>query len=269
MFLTSSLLYALLATAASGSEHLRQLKSTKAGKSNKAGNLRPKAGKSVWSKAGGKKKAKQQCKRPKRAKLPEQCKSEAKLPTPALPVPNIGSEKNVMTCALALGASGFDFFDLPNYDKWFNDESVMHLAVTGTYQGAANIAEYVSFLVNATDVWTYEPVPVDVDYPPFLPIVANDNYCIITTAGVSSTNTTAGAITADTVVGARLQYTILEDEQSILIDHAEIVSFYDINTSFSFVTLLTFTFSRLFACFLKTVLPQKLHETHFWRSLAH
>jgi len=59
MFLASSLLYALLATAATGSEHLRQLKSTKADKFSKHIGRSPllrssKAGKSVksWSKVG-------------------------------------------------------------------------------------------------------------------------------------------------------------------------------------------------------------------------
>ena len=219
MFITSSLLYALLATATTGSEHVCHLKSTKAGKSNKAG-------KSV--------KSSKACKRPKeRAKLPEQCENEFKVINPALPVPNVVSEENVMRYGYALRASGFNFSDIPNYDKWLNDESVLSLAVTGNYQGADNIAEYVNF-VNAVDIFDkfYPLGDTGVEFQPILPIVADGDYCMLTTAAVNTMVTnidatpTAGAVSVDTIVGTRFQFTILDEAStSILVDRIELVSF--------------------------------------------
>jgi len=242
MFLASSLLYALLATATTGSEHLRQLKSTKAGtksskhvgrspltRSSKAGKSAKswsKVGKSVksWSKAGKKTKG---CERPPKAKLPEQCENEAKVPTPALPVVNVVSQENFLKCVSALAASEFSFTDFSNYDKWFNDDSVLSLAPTGSYQGPINIAEYANF-VNAVDVFsTYE---LALESEIILPIVADGDDCMVTSAVVNSMVTnvtvtpTTGAVSLDTVVGYRIQFAVL-GESTILIDRIELVSF--------------------------------------------
>jgi hypothetical protein len=112
----------------------------------------------------------QACRRPKRVKLSEQCENKIKVPTPALPVTNVVSNKNFMRCALALGASGSNLFDLSNYDKWFHDESVLSLAPTGNYQGADNIAKYASFLISDFISDKYGLVDTGVEFQFFCPL---------------------------------------------------------------------------------------------------
>jgi hypothetical protein len=48
-------------------------------------------------------------------------------------------------CLLAFLSVKFDIKDFDQYDRYFRDDSFMHLAQTGIYQGANNIEEYVKF----------------------------------------------------------------------------------------------------------------------------
>lgn len=48
-------------------------------------------------------------------------------------------------CLIAFLAHDIDVFDLSRYNEWFHDDSVLELAETGSYVGAANIGEYIAF----------------------------------------------------------------------------------------------------------------------------
>jgi hypothetical protein len=48
-------------------------------------------------------------------------------------------------CLSALGSSELDLLETNKFDEWFDDSSIMHLAQTGSYRGAAGIQEYVDF----------------------------------------------------------------------------------------------------------------------------
>ena len=181
-------------------------------------------------------KSKKQCKRPKKAKTPKQCKGVATTYGADLPTKDIASLDDVMTCAYALAASGFNFFDIPNYNLWFDDDSILSLASTGLYKGVSNIAEYVNF-VNAKDILdsyvrTKSGKDVGGEFPPLLPIVANGSDCVLTFAVANTmvTNPAAtpstGAVSVDTTVGFRIQFSILEPtaSTSIYVGRIELVS---------------------------------------------
>lgn len=51
-------------------------------------------------------------------------------------------------CLSALRSSEFDLLETKKFDEWFDDSSIMQLAQTGSYQGAAGIQEYVEFLTS-------------------------------------------------------------------------------------------------------------------------
>jgi len=49
-------------------------------------------------------------------------------------------------CLSALRSSEFDLLETNRFDEWFDDSSVMKLSQTGSFQGAADIQEYIKFL---------------------------------------------------------------------------------------------------------------------------
>lgn len=183
-----------------------------------------------------KRKSNKQCKRPNKAKTPKECKGAATTYGADLPTKDIGSLADVQTCSYAFQASGFRFFDSPKYDLWLDEDSILNLASTGLYKGVSNIEEYVNF-ANAKDLFDfYAPTKSGADvgggFPPFLPIVANGSDCVLTFAVVNSmvTNATTatpntGAVSLDTTVGLRIQFSILEPTAtSIYVDRIELVS---------------------------------------------
>lgn len=112
-------------------------------------------------------------------------------------------------CGTAIETAGFDFFDLNNYDKWFDDASILYLKETGYYQGPENISEYVRFVYSELFQYYYRPVsPV----PLFL--VANGDTCVISFAAVNSMavkeeySSVEGDPSVDSIVGFRVSFTI-------------------------------------------------------------
>jgi len=179
-------------------------------------------------------KSNKQCKRPEKAKTPQQCKGVATTYGADLPTKDIASPADIKTCADALLASKFDIFDIPNYDQWLDDDSILSIAATGLYKGASNIAEYVNFVYN-DDIFdsflrTKSGKDVGGEFPPLLPIVANGSDCVLTFATVNRivTNPAAtpstGAVSVDTTVGGRVKFSIL-GPASVYVERFETVSF--------------------------------------------
>lgn len=73
---------------------------------------------------------------------PAHCQGDAK---PAPEKEPLLTPPTDIECLIAFMAFDIDVFDLSRYDEWFNDDSVLELAETGSYVGAANIGEYVAF----------------------------------------------------------------------------------------------------------------------------
>lgn len=49
------------------------------------------------------------------------------------------------SCLLGIKISGYDTLDTTNYHKWYNDDSTMELAQSGTFVGPSQMTEYVDF----------------------------------------------------------------------------------------------------------------------------
>jgi len=104
-------------------------------------------------------------------------------------------------CANGLKNTGFNFLDTDNYHKWYNDDSVMQLAQSGTFKGPEMMTEYVDF-TKATFFESYEslggeavPISLKKDQCEMLIVgpnkaqvkpeysVSGEGVCLITTVG--------------------------------------------------------------------------------------
>jgi len=56
-----------------------------------------------------------------------------------------GSLSSKINCAIAAKRSGFVFLETDKYESWFAADSTMHLAQSGTFNGPAQMTEYVDF----------------------------------------------------------------------------------------------------------------------------
>jgi hypothetical protein len=190
--------------------------------------------KSLAHKETKKTKSTKQCKRSEKAKTPKRCKDVDKSYGPDLPASDNLVPADIQSCAAAYVSSEFNFFDITNYDRWFNDDTLLSVTTTGLYKGASNIAEYVNFVFSKDLFTEYTATKsaqdVGGDFPALLPIVANDTDCVLTFAVVNSIATNAatatpnaGPVTMDTTVGFRLQFSIVTS--SILVERIELVSY--------------------------------------------
>ena len=117
-------------------------------------------------------------------------------------------------CGAALQTSGFNFFDLDNYDKWFDDASILYLKETGYYQGPESISEYVRF-VSDSELFEYYSTPIP---PVSLPLVADGDTCVISSATVRTAAVKEEYASVegdfDYIVGFRLSFTITSPDLS-------------------------------------------------------
>jgi len=119
-------------------------------------------------------------------------------------------------CGAALQTAGFSFFDLDNYDKWFDDASILYLKETGYYQGPENISEYARFVFSELFEYYYASV---LSFVP-LPLVADGDTCVISFAVVNSMavkeeySSVEGDPSADSIVGFRVSFTITSPDLS-------------------------------------------------------
>jgi hypothetical protein len=153
--------------------------------------------KSLAHKETKKTKSTKQCKRSEKAKTPKRCKDVDKSHGPDLPASDNLVPADIQSCAAACVSSEFNFFDLTNHDRWFNDDALVSLTTTGLYKGASNIAEYVNFVFSKDLFTEYTATKsaqdVGGDFPALLPIVANGADRALTFAVVNSVVANAAA----------------------------------------------------------------------------
>lgn len=156
----------------------------------------------------------------KGVKSPKACKGvdttyEPKIIPPSGDITNPDFLAAARRCGAAILTAGFDFFDLDNYDKWFDDASILYLKETGYYQGPENISEYVRFVFSELFEYYYKSSPL---VP--LPLVADGDTCVISFATVNSMavkeeySSVEGDPSADTIVGYRVSFTITSPDLS-------------------------------------------------------
>lgn len=201
----------VLGFSAAGDQHPRHqqrdlLKKGKASKSLKKGKASksPKKGKAS--------------KTPKKGfKLPKRCKGVENTPYEPEIIPPSGNIADpafgtaVGYCATAFVASGFNIEETDNYDKWFDDDSIMYLKEAGVYQGSDNISEYVNFLFS--ELFEYNYVYLPASPLSTLPLVANGNECVFTFAvGISyrvkDDYSSVENPSGDTVFGYRISFDV-------------------------------------------------------------
>jgi len=120
-------------------------------------------------------------------------------------------------CGAAIQISGFNFFDPDNYDKWFDDASILYLKETGHYQGPENIAEYAKFVDSELFEYYYSTVEAA-----GIPLVADGDTCVVSAASVNSMavkeeySSVEGDPSVDSIVGFRISFTITSPELSTI-----------------------------------------------------
>jgi hypothetical protein len=159
------------------------------------------------------------CKPTKKAKLPKTCAlvdTDTSILKPAFPQfmdpTDLKFQQDAMRCGVALLNSGFALYDIPNYSKWYEDDSVLHLPEVGQYVGIEAIAEYVGFIFSPYASVIYNPTP---ELNQDIPISADGNECTFLSMGVQSTHTNPAitgedTVSIDTVVAIRSTFTITD-----------------------------------------------------------
>jgi len=71
---------------------------------------------------------------------------QAKLLRKLFSMPFAGKKIKTVACAAAIYLSNFDLTNTGQFNKWFDDESVMILSQAGEYKGVDDITEYVNFI---------------------------------------------------------------------------------------------------------------------------
>ena len=178
-----------------------------------------KSGKSTKKKSKKSAKSGKSTKCDKKAKKtegpPQRCENVVK-PTPQVQPP-MGDLTDpaflgrVQRCSIALALSGFNVFDIPNYSRWFHDETKMWSFETGVYVGEDGIAEYVSIF--GTDIYTdgVYVFPNENPESSILPLYAEGDKCVISTAQLAASFANPKyrpEESWDTVFGYRFEFNI-------------------------------------------------------------
>lgn len=112
------------------------------------------------------------------------------------------------SCGLGIKISGYDTLETEKYHLWFNEDSTMHLAQSGTFTGPEQMTEYVDF-TKSVYFDKYESLDSATQF-----IEASSDQCIVQVAVQNLAKVkaeyskTGQSECAVTTVGFKLQYTV-------------------------------------------------------------
>ena len=93
-------------------------------------------------------------------------------------MPFAGKKIKTAACAAAFSLSNFDLANTSQFNKYFDDESVMILSQAGLYKGVDNIIEYVNCIYSE-----YFSCYVYIRREYMWNIMDDSDYCTFTTLG--------------------------------------------------------------------------------------
>jgi len=114
-------------------------------------------------------------------------------------------------CAVGLVKSGFDFLDTERYDQWYNEDSVMQLAQSGTFKGPSQMIEYVDF--TKAKFFDYYKRVAGKESSQLVKATKDECVMSIVTINKMQVNATYGQpVCLETAVGFKLHYTVSDPE---------------------------------------------------------